>query len=273
MFLRYRFSTARLDRRVRLIADRDGIHADQVRSSMFTSVPFSRTHLALHRDFFTCPPSGASSTTRPPSRPSRPGGRPVLRPLGARDYIMSRYLPPVRHRRVCGSERPSLVSVSVRRHTESLGRALILASMNVRSSSPLKLDGLLVEQIDRSLHVIFTSSDMARPGFGLHPSSACRRLRRYRGCKAPSTSEASLGINHARWGRHRHRRKCRLTPDGCQHRRSTVNVRMCRRPRRVPPIDLSRYRACTGSVTANFFDDLLEHVLDRPSTHVDPIIL
>lgn len=81
-------------------------------------------------------------------------GLPVHQRLGSGACIVSGYRPLLRHRRIYGSERPTLVSVQVQRNIELLGRALNFESMNVCLLSPLKLHGLLVEQRDCYLDVM-----------------------------------------------------------------------------------------------------------------------
>ena len=64
-----------------------------------------------------------------------------------------------------------------------------------------------------------TLRDLARPRFGLHPSSACWRLQ----------------------------------SDGCQHSCSTANVRMCHCPRYVPTVNLSHHRLLHESCNRQHF--------------------
>ena len=62
-------------------------------------------------------------------------------------YIVTGNRPPTRAhgKLITGPTRSNLVSVTIARHTEPLGRTLTFGSLNIRSLFPLKLDALLVE--------------------------------------------------------------------------------------------------------------------------------
>ena len=89
------------------------------------------------------------------------------------------------------------VSVSVSRHTETIGRAFAFGSMNIRSLSPVKLDSLLIEFRERHLDVLLLCETWYDAD-----SVSIRRLRTSgfavveRARPRPRHLEASSGVNH-----------------------------------------------------------------------------
>ena len=198
---------------------------------------------------------------------------PCLRAVGNGACVITGNRPPVRPVRSdnINNHRPSLVSVSVLRHTETVGRALTFGSMNVRSLSLSKLDDLLDVAHDCRLDVLLLCETW-------HDSDtvSIRRLRASgyavveRARPRPRHAEASLGVNHggvaivAAPG-------VRLTSVNIGVLPSTfeyVVARITSGPSSCVVAVLYR----TGPITASFFAELTD-VLERLSTFNDPLFL
>jgi len=126
--------------------------------------------------------------TRPPPR---------LRSAEKGAYVVNGNRPPPRPPRAVYSDRSRLVSVSVSRHTETIGRAFAFGSMNIRSLSPVKLDSLLIEFRERHLDVLLlceTCHDAESVSIRRLRTSGFAVVKRAR--PRPRHLEASYGVNH-----------------------------------------------------------------------------
>lgn len=92
-------------------------------------------------------------------------------------------------------DRAFLVSVSLSRHTETVGHALTFGSMNICSLSPSKLDNLLDVARDHRVDVLLlceTWHDTDSVSICRLHASGYAVVERAR----PRQAEASLGVNH-----------------------------------------------------------------------------
>ena len=119
-----------------------------------------------------------------------------LQPVGNGAYVISGNRPSPRGPHVFHDNRSNLITVPVLRHAGSTpGRTLGFASLNVRSLSPLKLDGVLVEFRDRSLDILVlceTWHDSDSVSIRRLPGDGFSVVERARPRRAPN----SLGTNH-----------------------------------------------------------------------------
>ena len=196
---------------------------------------------------------------------------PRLRSLGNGAFVVVGNRPT--HARVDKHSPPCVVSISVNRCAEAVGRALTFGSMNVRSLSPSKLDDLLVEFRDRHLDVLLLCETWHDAD-----SVSIRRLRAdgftvvERARPRSSVTEMSLGVNHggvavvAAAGIRVSAVNLGVQPMTfeCVAARITSSTSRC--------LVVVVYRPGSAAVTANFFTELAD-MLDRVSTFVDPLVL